>query len=371
MNLDAQENGLSRGSKHEHLWKDVDHEVARFQDATTAFDQAVADSLGLNRGDVQCLGVVVTRGPMTAGALAEACNLTSGSVTALLDRMERAGYLRRAPDPEDRRRVVVEATQQATDKLSRLYGLVAEAERARLEGFTDEQVGAVRDYLSAGADVRAEQAAAMRAALGGNPSAHELSAPLGAIAAGRLVFQFGASLVRIDADPSMPDLFRVHFEGSPPQVESHDGVVAIRSRKLSLLAFRKHQATSVTLNGSIPWAIELRGGISQIAADLANLRLESVVLTGGASQVELTLGRPQGTVPVRISGGASDFTVTRPRGTPTRLRVRGNASTASVDGTPVGPIVGSAWLDFPGDGGSGRYDIEVSGGASTLRVDPA
>src|ERR1700730_14935245 len=107
MNLDTQDNPMSTDYR-EPLIARAAACVSEFQDATNAVDQAVADHLGINRTDLQCLGVVTLRGPMTAGAVAEACALTSGSVTAVLDRMERAGYLRRTSDPADRRRVLVE-----------------------------------------------------------------------------------------------------------------------------------------------------------------------------------------------------------------------------------------------------------------------
>lgn len=369
MNLDSQEKRLSSALAHDPLWGEVETELARLQEAAEAFDQAAADSLGLNRSDARCLVVVLGRGPMTAGDLAEACSLTTGSVTALLDRMERAGYLRRSADPDDRRRVLVEATPTAAERMRALLAPLAEATRSRLDGVSAEQLGGIRDYLRAGADVRSEQAAAMRARLSGARVPDELSAPLDGVRAGRLVFQAGASTVRVSADPTMPDLYRVHFEGTPPQVESRDGVVAIRHRRGSLLAFRKHQATDVILNGSIPWSVEVRCGASQAVVDLAGVRLESLTVTGSASTIDVTLARPSDAVPVRISGGASEFTVLRPRGTPTRLRVRGSMSWAIVDGAPTAPFRGGGWLDYPGDGGDGRYDIEVSGGASMLRVD--
>lgn len=369
MTLDAQENRLSSSSDSEQLWEEVDTELLRLQEAAAAFDQAAADSLGLNRTDAQCLVAVLSHGPMTAGALAEACSLTTGSVTALLDRMERSGHLRRSADLEDRRRVMVEATPAAAERMRELLAPLTTATRSHLDGVSAEQLGAIRDYLRAGADARSAEATAIRAGLSGAPTPNKLSVPLGGVRAGRLVFQTGASQVRVGADCDMSDLYRVHFEGTPPHVESHDGVVAIRYRRGSLLPFRKHQATEVIINGTIPWTIEVRGGTSQVTAELADVRLEMLTVTGGASIVAVTLGRPRDIVPVRISGGASNFTVLRPRGTPTRLRVRGSMSWAVVDGVPTAPFNGSGWLDYPGDGGGGRYDIEVSGGASMLRID--
>ena len=369
MNLDDQDTDLSSSAPHEKLWTEVDTELARLQEAAGVFDQAAADSLGLSRSDVQCLSVVLHRGSMSAGALAEACSLTTGSVTALLDRMEKSGYLRRIADPGDRRRVLVEATPAAAERVRALLAPVATATRARLEGLSADHLSAVRNYLRAAADVRAEQAAVIRTRLSGPPVANELSAPLADLRAGRLLFNAGTSVVRISADREMPDLYRVHFEGAAPHVESNEGVVAIRHRRGSLLAFRKSSVTEVLLNASIPWGIEVRGGTSMVTADLADVNLESLTVTGGASMLELTLGRPSDVVVVRISGGASEFTVRRPRGASMRVRVRGSMSWAIVDGVPAAMTAGSAWLDYPGDVGSGRYDIEVSGAASMLRID--
>ena len=369
MNLDGQDNPLSSHLSDEQLWIEVDTELARLEEAAGVFDQAAADSLGLSRSDLQCLGVVLRRGRVTAGELADACSLTTGSVTALLDRMEKTGYLRRSADPADRRRVLVEATPMAAERVQALLAPLTAATRARLEGASIADLGTVRDYLRAGADARAEQAAAIRARLSGASAANELASPLAALQAGRLLFNAGTSVVRIAANRDMPDLYRVRFEGAPPQIESNDGVVAIRHKRGALLPFRKSSVTEVVLNGSIPWSIEVRGGTSMVTAELADVRLESLTVTGGASMLDLTLGGPTGVVAVRISGGASEFTVHRPRGTPMRLRMRGSMSWAIVDGAPAAATAGSAWLDYPGDEGSGRYDIEVSGAASMLRVD--
>ena len=369
MNLDAQDNRLSSSVPDEKLWSEVDAELARLQEASGVFDQAAADSLGLSRSDVQCLGVVLRRGPITAGALAEACSLTSGSVTALLDRMEKSGYLRRIADPGDRRRVLVEATAMASERVQALLAPLTTSTRARLEGVRADHLSAVRDYLRAEADVRDEQAAAIRSRLSGPPVANELAAPLAAVRAGRLLFNAGTSVARIATDREMPDLYRVHFEGAAPQIDNNDGVVAIRHKRGSLLAFRKSSVTEVVLNGSIPWSIEVRGGTSMVTAELADVRLESLMVTGGASMLDVTLGPPAGVVAVRISGGASEFTVHRPRGTAMRLRMRGSMSWATVDGRPAAATSGSAWLEYPGDTANGRYDIEVSGAASMLRID--
>jgi DNA-binding MarR family transcriptional regulator len=71
------------------------------------YTQAVAEQLGLNLTDLSCTGILSIEGPITAGRLAELTGLTTGAITGAIDRLERAGYVRRESDPNDRRRVVV------------------------------------------------------------------------------------------------------------------------------------------------------------------------------------------------------------------------------------------------------------------------
>src|SRR6516164_4937710 len=73
-------------------------------------DQAAADRYGLNRTDMRALDIVGRAGPLTPTALAQLLGFTTGGVTTVLDRLERAGYIRRQADAADRRRLVVETT---------------------------------------------------------------------------------------------------------------------------------------------------------------------------------------------------------------------------------------------------------------------
>ena len=76
-------------------------------------DEAVADRAGLHRTDLRCLEIVARHGPISAGRLAAVAGLSTSAVTSLIDRMERAGRMRRVPDAADRRRVLVEVTELA------------------------------------------------------------------------------------------------------------------------------------------------------------------------------------------------------------------------------------------------------------------
>jgi DNA-binding MarR family transcriptional regulator len=110
-------------------------------------DQVVADYLGLNRTDARCLDIIERLDGVSAGRLAREAGLSTGAVTTVLDRLERAGYARRVQDPGDRRRVLVELTPAARRELQELYAPLAEATMRQLEGYTTDEVSLVRDFM--------------------------------------------------------------------------------------------------------------------------------------------------------------------------------------------------------------------------------
>jgi DNA-binding MarR family transcriptional regulator len=133
-------------------------EIRRSQGATDRFDQAVADAVGVNRTDMRCLDVLQRQGPMTAGRLAEATGLTTGAMTTALDRLERIGYARRVRDAADRRRVLVEMTDKASE-LNAFYGAhSAEAERL-YKRYSEEQLELLLAFVRNGREFNERHAA--------------------------------------------------------------------------------------------------------------------------------------------------------------------------------------------------------------------
>jgi DNA-binding MarR family transcriptional regulator len=85
--------------------------IDRFREMSTEtimFHQAVADELGLYITDHKCIDLIHRFGAMPAGRLGEMTGLTTGAITGMIDRLEKAGYVRRANDPKDRRKTIVE-----------------------------------------------------------------------------------------------------------------------------------------------------------------------------------------------------------------------------------------------------------------------
>lgn len=146
--------------------RDLIHRVATairtYGTATDELDDAAAAYLGINRTDGRCLDILDQRGPITAGELAAATGLSTGAITAVLDRLESAGYARRVRDEHDRRCVRVELTEEARRRIMEVYGPLAEEGYARLGALSDKQLVVIRDFMDAGRELLAEHAARVR-----------------------------------------------------------------------------------------------------------------------------------------------------------------------------------------------------------------
>jgi len=128
---------MSRQSKRE-LIDQLALEVRAAQSATDQMDDAACRALGINRTDGRCLDVIDREGPVSAGRLAQASGLTTAAVTAVIDRIEKAGYARRLSDRNDRRRVLVELTPLARERAEIIWGPMAILHQALAERTIDQ-----------------------------------------------------------------------------------------------------------------------------------------------------------------------------------------------------------------------------------------
>lgn len=192
-------------------------------------------------------------------------------------------------------------------------------------------------------------------------TAQELSAPLGTVDTGHLVFARGAAHLTIRVDGSMEDLYRARFQGKVPNVRVERGTVTVKYRP-SL----HPPGGEITLTGRIPWTISAHAGMADVVADLKDLDLRSWEVSAGASKVEARLPRPKDTVPIRIGAGASHVELIRPAGVPVRVHIGAGASKLAIDDFRGSGRI--AWQSPDYDQHQGRYDIQIGAGASNLTV---
>lgn len=99
----------------------IGREVRRMGGQSVITSQVVATRFGLHTTDLECLDILYLRKTASAGELSAATGLTSGAMTALIDRLERAGYVERTADPGDRRKVLVRIRPEAVAPIKAVY----------------------------------------------------------------------------------------------------------------------------------------------------------------------------------------------------------------------------------------------------------
>jgi DNA-binding MarR family transcriptional regulator len=148
----------------EKLVSELVDAIRASQRATDLVDETAANHLGINRTDARALDVIEHYGPISAGRLARELRLSTGAVTTLVDRLERAGYARRLRDPDDRRRVLVEATPELRELAAKVYGTAEDAVPA-FAGYSDRELELLIRFLRGSAEwneARLERMAAMQ-----------------------------------------------------------------------------------------------------------------------------------------------------------------------------------------------------------------
>jgi DNA-binding MarR family transcriptional regulator len=126
------------------------------------FHQSIAGRLGLNVTDTRCFELMSRysqEGPLTAGDLARATGLTTGAVTGILDRLEKAGLVERFRDPSDRRKVFVRPCPEALQRVGRLYEGLAAASLKHASTFSTKELELIKDYLEGSLQVIRDQSA--------------------------------------------------------------------------------------------------------------------------------------------------------------------------------------------------------------------
>jgi DNA-binding MarR family transcriptional regulator len=129
-----------------------------YQSAVEKMDEAFFTLLGVNRTDGRCLDVIDQRPGITAGELAVAVGLSPGAVTTALDRLEEHGFVDRARDPADRRRVTLKLTPEANRRAWEAYGPLGEMGAPLIAELSDDQLEAVIRFLRGGTEINERRA---------------------------------------------------------------------------------------------------------------------------------------------------------------------------------------------------------------------
>ena len=107
----------------------------------------VGDRLGLKDVDLECLDVIARHGPLAPSALARRAGLHPATITGILDRLERAGWVARDRDPSDRRAVLIRPLPDRGAELFRLYAGMNRSMDELCQGYSDEELELLAGFL--------------------------------------------------------------------------------------------------------------------------------------------------------------------------------------------------------------------------------
>lgn len=140
-------------SSHHDLIAALDREMRRMGAQNIVTSQTVAERFGLHTTDLECLDLLFMRKAATPGELAAATGLSSGAMTALLDRLERAGYVERQADPGDRRRVLLRIKAEAIKPIEAAYGPMQARMQKLWSGYSQAELATIVDFLKRSTDL--------------------------------------------------------------------------------------------------------------------------------------------------------------------------------------------------------------------------
>jgi DNA-binding MarR family transcriptional regulator len=356
-------------NKQTEILGELVNELRQCYGLGASFFRAAAARLSMTDTDMQVIDILETTGEATAGELAHLMGLTTGTFTAILNRLEKAGLVLRERDPNDGRRVIVRlaAGSDGKQEISPLFASLGKAWEELAAQYDDEQKALLLEFLRRSNALSREEIALMReAAL---DSEGVFSAPLAGLERAKLVVSSDTFGLNLRAGEITGALYQARFEGTVPDVKVKDGVVTIRYPRRLWLPGMKKRAGEVTISTAIPWQIVLQGGASEITAELGDLNLASLEVKGGAYMARLELPAPSGVVPVRISGGAMQTTIRRPTGAAARVHLKGWASEFEFDDQTFEAVGNDVRLQSEGfDPAAPYYDIEVDSSVSQLTI---
>src|SRR5271155_5127502 len=136
-----------RRMDREKLMAALDRALRNVSGQAVLHSEAMAERLGINSTDLECLDIIIMQGPVSAGDLARASGLTSGAITGVIDRLPRAGLAKREPDPQDRRKVLVRVPPSVLQRILPIGEPMGRAAQAILSSHDDQQLALILDFL--------------------------------------------------------------------------------------------------------------------------------------------------------------------------------------------------------------------------------
>jgi len=157
---------LSRPKARVALLQELEEAMRRTSAQGVLFGQTVANVAGISGSDLDCMDFLNLEGRITAGRLAELTGLTTGAITGVIDRLEKAGFVRRERDEADRRKVFIMIVPENVAKIGRLYVPMQEAMHKVWSTYSDAELQLLLRFAKEGYKASLEAAEALKKLVG-------------------------------------------------------------------------------------------------------------------------------------------------------------------------------------------------------------
>jgi DNA-binding MarR family transcriptional regulator len=117
------------------------------------FRNVIAEQLGLNVTDMECLGLLFHKSIATPTELSKHTGLSSGATTAMLDRLEKSGLISRRPNPHDRRGTLIEIVKEEAEKLAPLFMSGRKAQDELVSSYSEADLRLLLDFFRRSIDM--------------------------------------------------------------------------------------------------------------------------------------------------------------------------------------------------------------------------
>src|SRR6478752_7726032 len=141
---------LSRTKARAALLQELEEAMRRSSAQGVLYGQTVANGAVIANSDLECMDILYLEGRVTAGRLAEVTGLTTGAITGVVDRLEKAGLVRRERDPADRRKVFIATVPENIAKVGRFYEHMQRGMVKLWESYSDAELRLLLEFATKG-----------------------------------------------------------------------------------------------------------------------------------------------------------------------------------------------------------------------------
>jgi DNA-binding MarR family transcriptional regulator len=135
----------------------VMEDARAYRISVVLFRHMVAQQLGVNITDMECLSLVYFNGLAKPSELSENTGLSTGSTTAMIDRLEKSGLIMRKPNPDDRRSTLIAMTKSGAKKIEALFKPVRHTQKELLKGYSEQEMRVLSDFFQRSTAMWTEQ----------------------------------------------------------------------------------------------------------------------------------------------------------------------------------------------------------------------